>query len=352
MANEQDKTHHSERRPRRHKKNRTRRLPNIFFCGDPHGDVSHINKAAEEYKPDAMVILGDIQPSGPLHEILAPALKYTQIWWIPGNHDTDSDEFYEYLWKSELAHHNLNGRVANVCGLRIAGLGGVFRGQVWMPDSPPNYYCPASFLRRVGSVHLWKGGLPRRHRSTIFPSIYSNMLEQKADVLVTHEAPGCHRRGFEAIDRLALSMHAKWMFHGHQHEDRVYGPYKGMEARAVGYRGIVNLAGEVVVAAQMDPREVVQVQNAIDWASRNYVMPEEPEWFQDEMNNLPFPTDVPEHLRKRCGCSESGIASRIERTIAEFSGTPEEKVRSINEEVKRRTPPARFNLYRRHKMRK
>ena len=83
-------------------------LARDLFCGDPHGTFDQINEAARLYSPDAMVILGDLQPPAPLHVVLEEALAYTDIWWIPGNHDTDSDEFYDRLWRSELAGHNLH----------------------------------------------------------------------------------------------------------------------------------------------------------------------------------------------------------------------------------------------------
>ncbi len=256
---------------RRHRSRRGRRplhareLPDIFFCGDPHGGFDQINEAARLYHPDAMVILGDLQPPAPLEEVLEEALSYTDIWWIPGNHDTDTDEFYDRLWRSALRDHNLHGRSVMIHGVRIAGLGGVFRGQVWMPDDPPNYFSPSSFMRRVGTANIWRGGVPRRHRSTIFPSVYNNLLHQKADILVTHEAPACHKKGFCAIDKLARSLGARWMFHGHQHEDREYCIDSGIATRAVGYRGVVNLRGEVVISAKLDPREAAPLHDAFDW---------------------------------------------------------------------------------------
>ena len=39
--------------------------------------------------------------------------------------------------------------------------------------------------------------------------------------------------------------------------------------RAVGYRGVVNLQGEVVIAAQLDPREEAALHAAVDWAERH-----------------------------------------------------------------------------------
>lgn len=255
MTQEQTKNRrHRSRHGRRSM--HARELPNIFFCGDPHGGFDQINEAARLYHPDAMVILGDLQPPAPLEEVLEEALSCTEIWWIPGNHDTDTDEFYDRLWRGSLRDHNLHGRSVMIHGVRIAGLGGVFRGQVWMPDDPPNYFSPSSFMRRVGASNIWRGGVPRRHRSTIFPSVYNNLLHQKADILVTHEAPGCHTKGFYALDKLAKSLSARWIFHGHQHEDREYCRENNVNIRAVGYRGVVNLQGEVVIEAQLDPREV------------------------------------------------------------------------------------------------
>lgn len=233
------------------------RAEEIFFCGDPHGGFDHIIQAGKEHRPKAMVILGDLQPPAPLHEVLADILPFVDVWWIPGNHDTDNDYFYDRLWRSDLAGHNLHGRVALVNGLRIAGLGGVFRGQIWMPPQAPNYMSAGAFIRRIGRGNMWRGGLPRRHRTSIFPSTYDNLITQKADVLVSHEAPGCHRKGFLALDQLAKTMQVKYLFHGHQHEDRHYPTYYGFTPRGVGYRGIVNLRGDDIVPAQIDPREVM-----------------------------------------------------------------------------------------------
>lgn len=158
------------------------------------------------------MILGDLQPPDDLETLLAPTLAITQVWWIPGNHDTDCEEYYDRLWHGPIAEHNLHGRVAEVAGLRIAGLGGVFRGQIWMPEGRPNYQSATGFVRRSPKTNLWRGGLPRRHRSSIFPATYEALQQCKADILVTHEAAGCHKKGFDAIDRLAKSLGVKWLF--------------------------------------------------------------------------------------------------------------------------------------------
>ena len=123
-----------------------------------------------------------------------------------------------------------------------------------MPPAAPNYLSGPDFVRHVGRASMWRGGLPRRHRSSIFPSTYLNLAGRRADILVTHEAPACHPKGFLAIDSLAQSLSVKYLFHGHQHEDKHYPPYFGYTVRSVGYRGIVTLGGEDVVPAQIDPR--------------------------------------------------------------------------------------------------
>ncbi len=288
-----------KRRPRRSyqapAKKYSKPLPKIFFCGDPHGSFEFINEAVEKHHPDAVVILGDLQPHDDIEKVLAKSLELTQIWWIPGNHDTDTEECYDRLWHGVLAGKNLHGRVGNVAGIRIAGLGGVFRGQIWMPDSEPNYRSAQIFIKRSPRSNLWRGGLPRRHRSSIFPSVYEGLAKQKADVLVTHEAAGCHKKGFAAIDRLAKNLGVRWLFHGHQHEDHVYGQYKGMTVRAVGYRGIVDLQGNVIREAEIDPRDLFAMQSAGE---------EPPPEVLDSVQFDPMPRPLPRMRRKRRRCGD------------------------------------------------
>ncbi len=229
------------------------RLDKIFICGDPHGKFEFIVRAISEYHPEAVVILGDLTPPASLDEIFKN-IEPTQIYWIPGNHDTDTDLIYDRIWRSKFAKNNLHGKVLDVAGVKIAGLGGVFRGQIWMPESSPIHYSPGLYIKKVGKGMTWRGGLPRRHRSTIFCSVYDRLKDQKADVLVTHEAPSAHEKGFICIDRLAASLGVKQLFHAHQHESKKYGLIQGVATRGIGLRGIVNLAGEVIVPAEADLR--------------------------------------------------------------------------------------------------
>lgn len=230
-------------------------MGNIFFCGDVHGRFDHVVEVVRKHQPSAIVFLGDLQPSHPLDQELQPILGLTNIWWIHGNHDTDSDADYDNLFESALADQNLHGRVVEIAGIRIAGLGGVFRGQVWMPPEQPLFNSQDSYVARCGKGNLWRGGLPRKHRSSIFPCDYSRLVGERADILITHEAPSCHPHGFEGIDELARNLGVRAAFHGHHHDRRDYNTHcerLGFSSYGVGLRGISDEQGRVICAGEFD----------------------------------------------------------------------------------------------------
>lgn len=208
--------------------------PKILFFGDPHGDFEPVLDAVQRLQPEAIVLLGDLQAQQPLHLELSPILGKTKIALIHGNHDTDSDQDFDNLFHSQLADQNLDGEVQVVAGYRIAGLGGVFRDKVWNPAVPLQQAAFASAQKmaaharrgRLGTeVDLrstWRGGILRKHHSSIFPEVYERLSRLKADILVTHEAPSAHTYGFRAIDDLALRLGAKLVVHGHHHESIDY----------------------------------------------------------------------------------------------------------------------------------
>lgn len=223
----------------------------ILFCGDPHGEFRHLIEAVHRWWPAAVVILGDLQPQQPLDVVLAPILDLTEVWFIHGNHDTDSDADHDNLFGSRLADRNLHGRVVDVAGVRVAGLGGVFRGKVWGPPAAWRHETAKSFLASCPRQDRWRGGLPRKHRSTIFPVDYFALVGQRADVLVTHEAPNCHAHGFAAIDDLARSLQVSQTFHGHHHTDYTV-KADGFTVTGVGLRGITALDGTVIRPSGID----------------------------------------------------------------------------------------------------
>ena len=227
----------------------------IFFCGDTHGNFDHVIKAVQVHKPVGLIFLGDLQAQQPLHNELRMILDKTDIWWVPGNHDTDSDADYDNLFGSSLALRNLHGQVVEVAGVRIAGLGGVFRGRVWSPPGDPVFASPDDLVQSAGRGNLWRNGLTRQHRSTIFPVDYASLMGQRADVLVSHEAPSVHQHGWDAVDALASSLRVRKSFHGHHHDRQDYSRHwdaLGFEAHGVGFCGITALDGTVIRAGDFD----------------------------------------------------------------------------------------------------
>lgn len=95
-------------------------------------------------------------------------------------------------------------------------------------------------------------GVPLRHRSSIWPDTYDHMASLRADILVTHEAPSCHRHGFAAIDRLAEVMGVQALFHGHHHEPRRYHETAGYRVHSVGFRAITNMYGGIVLPGEAE----------------------------------------------------------------------------------------------------
>ena len=232
----------------------------ILYCGDPHGQFRHILRAADELNPSAVVLLGDLEPQRPLHEELEAIAHKT--WFIHGNHDTDTDQNWEHLWGSALAGHNIDGRVVELPdGIRLAGLGGVFRESVWYPTLPtePQYRNRAEHAEATPQHDRWRNGVRRKHWSSIYPDDLDRLADLRADVLITHEAPGYHRNGFAILDTLAQSLGAKVTVHGHNH-DRLDSSQRwdqqGFRSFGGGLRGITAIDREgnatVIVAGELD----------------------------------------------------------------------------------------------------
>lgn len=166
----------------------------VIFCGDPHGKFDQIFAAVERTNPCAVILLGDMEAQRPLEVELASIVD--RLWFIPGNHDADADLTWANLGSPELAERCLHGRVATLPnGMRVAGLGGVFRKSVWMPSEPgdPNFRTRAEHARATPRQDRWNGGPHRRHGGTIYPEEYARLAALRADLLVTHEASAITR---------------------------------------------------------------------------------------------------------------------------------------------------------------
>jgi predicted phosphodiesterase len=245
----------------------------IWFLGDVHSHFQHIEQAIDGaiVKPTAVIFLGDLEAPIALADCIEGILRRdVQVFWIRGNHDTDTQENWGNLQGS--MHRNIDGKVVIIDGLRVAGLGGIFRGEVWhqgVNDGKPTYTCYADYERalrndrrikqRLSKQDLlqlqdvpsarstadlqdtYRAGKLLRAHSTLFPDVFERLANMKADILVTHEAPSCHPHGFGAIDLLARKMGVKTLFHGHQHDCLDYSEQfgaMGFRAFGVGFCGI------------------------------------------------------------------------------------------------------------------
>jgi len=255
----------------------------ILMFGDVHSSFRHVRPVVEKEQPEAIIFLGDLQAQRPLEQELADVLDLTEVWYIHGNHDTDSKAYHDHLFASGLADRNLHGRVVGIAGLRVGGLGGVFRGAAWYPQTSaevePVYANYKELVDAELQAEQWKeyrrlknagqqpDGLPSPaligkallHRSTIFFDEWMELYGQEADILVTHEAPTCHPHGFAAIDVLAQSMKVKFTFHGHHHDRLNYAshePRQGFSAHGVGLRGASDMYGGMIRAGDLDERRM------------------------------------------------------------------------------------------------
>lgn len=226
----------------------------ILFCGDTHGPLNRVLQAACQYPDYQLIHLGDLSPlGGPLDEILPDQVK-DRFWFIPGNHDYDQEQYYDQTVNSGLANRNLHGRVVDIDGVRVAGLGGNFLAKVWNPNQGPSLHDRREqALLHCGYGNRWRGGLPRRWRSAIFKEDFDALSLLDADVLVCHEAPSCHRYGFAVLDDLAEALGCRLVVHGHHHEGYQSTILQGgTRVMGVGYRGISDFQGAVIRAGDYD----------------------------------------------------------------------------------------------------
>jgi predicted phosphodiesterase len=195
----------------------------IVFVGDCHGDFREVLDVIGRYPEkeiSGIFFLGDQTPERSLEIELAPLppTLLERSWFILGNHDSDRPEFLQNHFSMWDRH--LHGRVIEVEGIRIGGISGVFRHTIWHPSESPRWEDRKSYREHVFSRRgkLFENHLPLKHWTTIFPEdLKSGALAM--DILLTHEAPGCHPHGFSVLDDYAKNTGAKLVIHGHHHED-------------------------------------------------------------------------------------------------------------------------------------
>ena len=180
-------------------------------------------------KPDLVVSCGDL-PFDYLEYLVS--LADVPLLYVPGNHDpslrpvdtTWSPLRHESIQRGPAGCDNIDGRVVDVAGLRVAGLGGSFRYR-----SGANQYSQAQMRWRVAALEF-RIRLKRVRRG------------RKLDALVTQAPP--YRAsaavdpahvGFAAFLQVIRDLHPLLLVHGHVH------PYgRPQPEREVGATRIVN----------------------------------------------------------------------------------------------------------------
>ena len=168
-----------------------------------------------DLKPELVVSCGDL-PFEYLEYIVT--MLSVPLLYVPGNHDPDlraRQEPVSPLWPvlSGLRESpgpagctNVDGRIVDVAGLRIAGLGGSARY-----SGGPNQYTESQMRRRT--ARLRRRAALRRLRD-----------RRGIDVLVSHAPPlgigdddDPAHRGFASFLGLIERLHPKLLLHGHIH---------------------------------------------------------------------------------------------------------------------------------------
>ncbi len=207
----------------------------VLFYGDPHGDFAPLLRACHDDPPAGVIILGDLDLRMPLRKQLASIFDAgIRVRWIFGNHDVDCEEWHDRLF-SDYPEGCLHARFAEVGGITVAGLGGLFRDGVWTPGSAARaaYDTRSACLRALSPRDRWRGGLPLNLRAAIFPEDVAALAEGGADVLVSHEAPGSHPLGSAGIGQAAAACGARAIIHGHHHQS-----YRGLLPGGVAVTGL------------------------------------------------------------------------------------------------------------------
>ena len=229
----------------------------VVFIGDVHRRWNFVAQgiAKAPRRPRAAVLLGDMECDEPLDRAAAPLLDAgIEVHWIWGNHDyAGGPEMWTNLVEAgrnpRTRHGVLNARVAEVGGLRIAGLGGTFRRRVWDPPGSPRLRTRTELPEDMAALGPdWTEDQRRSMADAlsamaIWPEDVEALCALRADVLVTHEAPSSHPQGVAAIDEIARRMGARLVIHGHHHVCYRARAEDGLHVQGVGAGWGVGLDG-------------------------------------------------------------------------------------------------------------
>lgn len=189
---------------------------------------------ASARRPDVVVACGDLPFDYLEHVVTTTSVP---LLYVPGNHDPDVRPprrsrrpfVAECMLPVPGAQGcvNVDGRVVEVAGMRVGGLGGSARYR-----GGPNQYTQREMRARALALELrCRARPPRRGR--------------RVDVLLTHAPPrgvgdgdDAAHEGFDAFHRLIGVLRPHVLVHGHVHP---YGPRPPV--RRVGATDVVNAVG-------------------------------------------------------------------------------------------------------------
>jgi hypothetical protein len=153
----------------------------IVTAGDTHGNFSPILRACAAQEPGTLILLVDCELRVPLRQALVSLFAVGwYVHWIIGNKDTETEAVFDNL-AVDFPEGDIGGRVIEVGGLRIAGLGGVFKPRIWDPAAgePPSFGTRGEFLASLDARAHWRGGLPLWHRDSIFPEDFCRLAQHR-----------------------------------------------------------------------------------------------------------------------------------------------------------------------------
>ncbi len=231
-----------------------------IFIGDIHQNWHHVERGLSglEEIPEAAILLGDIECTAPLDQVAAPLLnRGIAVYWIHGNHDYDGGtemwwNLVDPLCNPRTSPGALHGRVIEIAGLRMAGLGGTFEPQVWSGIAPPRVRRREDLAAALSATRPDLGpalAAASAHilgATAIWAEDVDALALQKADVLITHEAPSSHPSGVRVLDDLARAMGARLIVHGHHHITSHARAADGLRVQSVGDAWAVDADGAVI----------------------------------------------------------------------------------------------------------
>jgi len=182
--------------------------------GDIHGDFTPVIDNGP--KAGAIILLGDLEPPDDPRTVLGPLADKT--WYILGNHDAEKPEQLTRL--ESMQDRCLHRNVVRFGDLRVAGLNGVFNGNILNASAVDRIEDMEDLSVCIPTREAWlqKRRPGMEHLTSIFKEDLEAMAEMEADVLILHEAPECHPNGFQMLGDLARYMGVRLVIHGHHHE--------------------------------------------------------------------------------------------------------------------------------------